>query len=191
MFVNVLKSPPVVYTIKSRFSKLALLGSSFTCYTLLTRINWPPGNKLIENQRKCPVTSCLKRLTYWWSNVVKLSEETTNTTKVLQTNSHLCLYRTGWPQTWKTWKTWKTQGVWKIVKISGKRREIWIFIGKPWKTQGKCRICGRIGEENVFQRIILFGITQGKVWKWPGNLIENSGNLVTQKCGHPVEMKWK
>ena len=31
-----------------------------THYTLLTKINWPSGNKLVENQRKCIVTSCLK-----------------------------------------------------------------------------------------------------------------------------------
>ena len=33
-------------------------------------------------------------------------------------------FKTGLPQTWKTWKTWKTQGILKIVKISGKLREI-------------------------------------------------------------------
>ena len=30
-----------------------------------------------------------KKLTYWWSNVVKLSEEIANTTKVRQTNSYV------------------------------------------------------------------------------------------------------
>ena len=34
---------------------------------------------------------------------------------------------------------------------------------KTWKTQGKHTICGRIGDENVFQQIILSRITQGKV----------------------------
>ena len=32
--------------------------------TLLAAINWPLGDKLIENQRKCTITSCLQRLTY-------------------------------------------------------------------------------------------------------------------------------
>ena len=73
----------------------------------------------------------------------------------------------GWPQ------TWKTQEIWKIVKISG-------------KTQGKCKICNIIINENAFQRTCLPYVSQGKNWKYPGNLRENSGNLVSQKCGHPV-----
>ena len=28
-------------------------------------------------------------------------------------------------------------------------------------------------------------VAQGKSLKYPGNLRENSGNLVSQKCGHP------
>ena len=64
-------------------------------------------------------------------------------------------------------------------------REIWIFIEKTWKTQGKQRVCGIMADENVFQLIILSRISQGKVWKWPGNLRESSRNLVTQKCDHP------
>ena len=40
---------------------------------------------------------------------------------------------TGWPQ---TWKTWKTQGIWKIVKISGKTRGNLNFCGKK---RGKLR----------------------------------------------------
>ena len=33
--------------------------------TLLAKMNWhAPGNKLTENQRKCTVTSRLKKLTY-------------------------------------------------------------------------------------------------------------------------------
>ena len=38
-----------------------------------------------------------------------------------------------------------------------------IFIEKTWKTQGKRKICGIIADENVFQRIVLSGIAQGKV----------------------------
>ena len=41
-----------------------------------------------------------------------------------------------WPQTWKTWKTWKTQGIRKIVRISGKTREIW---SKTWKLRENVR----------------------------------------------------
>ena len=36
----------------------------FTDFTLLDKINWPSGNKLIEHQTKCTITSCLKKLTY-------------------------------------------------------------------------------------------------------------------------------
>ena len=79
----------------------------------------------------------------------------------------------------------------KLSKSQGKLRETWIFVEKTWKTQGKCGICGIIANENVFQRIILSGIAQGKVWKWPGNLRENSGNLVTQKCGHPGNWQYQ
>ena len=39
----------------------------------------------------------------------------------------------------------------KLSKFQGKLREILIFIEKTWKTQGKCRICGIIADENVFQ----------------------------------------
>ena len=54
----------------------------------------------------------------------------------------------------------------KLSKSQGKLREIRIFIKIIWRTQGKCgkcRTCGRIGDENVFQRIILSRITQGKI----------------------------
>ena len=33
--------------------------------TLLAKINWPHGNKFIENQRKYIVTFMFKKLTYW------------------------------------------------------------------------------------------------------------------------------
>ena len=54
------------------------------------------------------------------------------------------------------------------------------------KTQGKCKICHITVHENVFQGTFLSRVSQGKVKKYPGNLRENSGNLVSQKCGHPV-----
>ena len=63
----------------------------------------------------------------------------------------------GWPQ------TWKTQGIGKIVKISGKSQGNLNFMGKNLENSGKCRIYGIITNGNVFQRIILFGISQGKV----------------------------
>ena len=74
----------------------------------------------------------------------------------------------------------------KLSKSQGKLREIFIFCGKTWKTQGKCKICHIIVNKNVFQLNFLSCVSQGKVWKYPGNLRENSGNLVSQKCGHPV-----
>ena len=40
-------------------------------------------------------------------------------------------------------------------------------------------------QQNVFQQTFLSQFTQRKVRKYPGNLRENSGNLVSQKCGHP------
>ena len=56
---------------------------------------------------------------------------------------------------------------------------------KTWKTQGKWKVCNIIATENVFHRIFLSWVAQGKIWEYPGNLRENSGNLVSQKCGHP------
>ena len=38
----------------------------------------------------------------------------------------------------------------------------------------------------VANKNALHRVPQGKGLKYPGNLRENSGNLVSQKCGHPV-----
>ena len=62
----------------------------------------------------------------------------------------------------------------KLSKSQGKLRKIWTFVEKTWKTQGKWKICDMIANKNAFHRIFLS-------WK----LRENSGNLVSQKCGHP------
>ena len=56
---------------------------------------------------------------------------------------------------------------------------------KTWKTRANCKICDINANKNVFQQTFLSRVSQGKVWKYPGNLRENSGNLVSQKCGHP------
>ena len=37
------------------------------------------------------ILHCWPKLTYWWSDIEKLSEEITNTTKVPQTNSYVCI----------------------------------------------------------------------------------------------------
>ena len=41
------------------FTLYDLCTFSFSICTILAKINWPPGHKLIENQRKCTITSCL------------------------------------------------------------------------------------------------------------------------------------
>ena len=66
------------------------------------------------------------------------------------------------------------------LKNCQKLGEICIFIEKTWKTR---RICGIIADENVFQNYSLRNCSR-KSFKIPGNLREESGNLVTQ-CGHP------
>ena len=48
------------------------------------------------------------------------------------------------------------------------------------------KLCDMIANKNAFHRIFLSGVAQGKILKCPGNLRENSGNFVSQKCGHPV-----
>ena len=68
----------VTNTIKAITTKLIIIISIETYYklrpfgvrarnihVLLGKINWLPGKKLIENQRKCTVASCLRKLTYW------------------------------------------------------------------------------------------------------------------------------
>ena len=45
----------------------------------------------------------------------------------------------------------KLGGFEKLSKPHGKLREILIFCGKTWKTQGKCKICDINVNENVFQ----------------------------------------
>ena len=72
----------------------------------------------------------------------------------------------------------------QLLKSQGKLRNL-LFLQKTWKAQGKCKICHIIVNENVFQGTSLSRVSQGKVRKYPGNLRENSGNLVSQKCGHP------
>ena len=47
----------------------------------------------------------------------------------------------------------------KLSKSQGKLK----FYRKNLENSEKCRICGIIANGNVFQRIILFGIPQGKV----------------------------
>ena len=41
-------------------------------------------------------------------------------------------------------------------------------------------------QQNALHRIFLSWVAQGKFLKCPGNLSKDSGNLVSQKCGHPV-----
>ena len=62
--------------------------------------------------------------------------------------------------------------------------KFFIFAEKPGKLGENVR-CYIIVNENVFQGTFLSRVFQGKVRKYPGNLRENSGNLVSQKCGHP------
>ena len=77
----------------------------------------------------------------------------------------------------------------KLLKSQRKLREIFYFCRKTWKTQGKCKICHIIVNKNVFQGTFLSLVSQGKVSKYPGNLRESSGNLVSQKCGQPDRAK--
>ena len=75
----------------------------------------------------------------------------------------------------KTWKTWKTQTIWKVVKIS-------------WKTQGTLIFCRRNLENSGKMKNMWHDCQQKcspSALKCPGNLRENSGNLVSQKFGHP------
>ena len=60
------------------------------------------------------------------------------------------------------------------------------MVGIRGKSQGKCKICDIfiIEIENVFQWTFLSKIAQGKVSKCPGNLRENSGNLVSRNWCH-------
>ena len=58
------------------------------------------------------------------------------------------------------------------------------FLRKTWKTKGKCQICQMTTNETVFQRTLLLKFAEGKNWKCSRNLKENSGSLVSQKCGH-------
>ena len=44
-------------------------------------------------------------------------------------------------------------------------KEIFYFCRKTWKTQGKCKICHIIVNENVFQGTFLFRVSLGKVCK--------------------------
>ena len=46
-----------------------------------------------------------------------------------------------------------------------------------------------IANKNAFHRIFLSWAAQGKILKCPWNLMENSGKLVSQKCGHPVSVR--
>ena len=73
------------------------------------------------------------------------------------------------------------------LKNCQKLGEFWIFVEETWKTQRKWKICDTITNKNAFHRIFLSWVAQGKILKCPGNLRENSGNLVPQKCGHPVK----
>ena len=51
----------------------------------------------------------------------------------------------------------------KMLKSQGKLREIFYLCRKTWKTQGKCKICHIIVNENVFQGTFLSLVSQGKV----------------------------
>ena len=51
----------------------------------------------------------------------------------------------------------------KLLKSQGKLREIYYFCRKTWKTQGKCKMCHIIVNENVFQETFLSRVSQGKV----------------------------
>ena len=82
----------------------------------------------------------------------------------------LALSVAGWPQ------ILKTMGIWKIVKISGKTQD-------KWKVCDNCRW-------NCIPGNFISRAAQGKVWKYPGNHRDNSENLVSQKCGHPVFTKF-
>ena len=46
-------------------------------------------------------------------------------------------------------------------------------------------MCDINANKNVIQQTFLCRVTQGKAWKYPGNLRKNSGNLIFKKCGHP------
>ena len=59
----------------------------------------------------------------------------------------------------------------KLSKSQGKLREIRIFVGKTWKTQGKRKICNILGNENVFQRIFHLKLLREKF----ENTLEISG----------------
>ena len=42
-----------------------------------------------------------------------------------------------------------------LSKSQGELRENWNFCRKTWKTQGKCKVCEIIANENVFRIIFL------------------------------------
>ena len=84
----------------------------------------------------------------------------------------------------ETWKPGNFREFEKLSKSQGNLKEIWIYVGKTWKTQGKWKICDMIAHKNAFHRIFLCWVAQGKNLKCPGNLREDSGNLVSQNCGH-------
>ena len=50
----------------------------------------------------------------------------------------------------------------KLSKSQGKLGEISGFV-ETWKAQGKCKQCDIIANENVFQRIFLPKVAQGKI----------------------------
>ena len=76
-------------------------------------------------------------------------------------------------------KTWKTQGISKIVKISGKAQGNFNSGGNENMRHDRQQQCTPFN-------VSLSSVAQGKILKHPRNLSENSGNLGSQKCGHPV-----
>ena len=88
----------------------------------------------------------------------------------------------GWPQ---TWKTWKTQGICKIVTISGKTQGNFNFFRKNLENSEKMKNMGHDHQQKYILLNFPLLSCSGKKFKVPWKSQGNSGNLVSQKCGHP------
>ena len=70
----------------------------------------------------------------------------------------------------------------KLSKPRGKLVEIWIFVDKTWKTQGKWKRCDMIANKNAFRWIFFSWVAYGKILKCPGNLREFGFSKMWPPC---------
>ena len=69
----------------------------------------------------------------------------------------------------------------KLSKSQGKLMEIWTFVEKTWKTQGKWKLYVTWSPTKMHSLSFSLLSCSGKSLKYPEKLRENSGNLVSQK----------